>query len=175
MAESNKCVVAIRTPSGNLVKAFDVRISGHDVYVIYSDCSVRDAHSSYHASGQYHIKIGKRYVQWDGGPTATMEPMKLFRTPPGLITGRVACWTVGWEICRLDAVLPRLDSADMIVDTQSLSPHLILGFEVTVVGDEAKKRETIVGFPIIASHQFGNSVCTEIDAFVLTEEENELR
>ena len=56
----------------------------------------------------------------------------------------------------------------MIVDTQSLSPHLILGFEVTVVGDEAKKRET-------ASHQFGNSVCTEIDAFVLTEEENELR
>ncbi len=41
MAESNKCVVAIRTPSGNLVKAFDVRISGHDVYVIYSDCSVR--------------------------------------------------------------------------------------------------------------------------------------
>ena len=83
MAESNKCVVAIRTPSGNLVKAFDVRISGHDVYVIYSDCSVRDAHSSYHASGQYHIKIGKRYVQWDGGPTATMEPMKLFSHSSG--------------------------------------------------------------------------------------------
>ena len=55
--------------------------------------------------------------------------------------------TVGWEICRLDAVLPRLDSADMIVDTQSLSPHLILGLEVTVVGDEAKKRATIVVFP----------------------------
>jgi len=107
------------------VKAFDVPISGHDVYVIYSDCSVRDAHSSYHASGQYHIKIGKRYVQWNGRPTATMEPMKLFRTPPGLITGRVACWTVGWEICRLDAVLARFDSADMIVDAQSLSPHLI--------------------------------------------------
>ena len=79
----NQISAAIRTPSGNLVKAFDVRISGHDVYVIYSDCSVRAAHSSYHASGQYHIKIGKRYVQPDGGPTATMEPMKLFRTPPG--------------------------------------------------------------------------------------------
>jgi len=55
--------------------------------------------------------------------------------------------TVGWEICRLDALLARLDSADMIVDTQSLSPHLILGLEVTVVGDEAKKRATIVVFP----------------------------
>lgn len=65
-----------------------------------------------------------------------MEPMKLYRTPPGLVAGRSGCWTVGWETRRLDEILPSLSShADMLVDTQPLdSTESMLVFEVSVVG-----------------------------------------
>lgn len=39
-----------------------VGIKGDDIYVNYSDSSVATAHGSYLASGQQHIKIGRKYV-----------------------------------------------------------------------------------------------------------------
>jgi hypothetical protein len=166
-----ECVVGIRTLSGRLVKAFDVRIIAEDIYVNYSDCSTPEAHSSYHASGQRHTKVGGQFIEWTGGPTGDMEPMKLYRTPPGLVAGRSGCWTVGWETRKLDAILPNLSSrADMLVDAPPLDgTESILAFEVCVVGNEAKRRNNIVGFRIIKSHRFGNTVQVEIDAFVVDE------
>lgn len=86
-----------------------------------------------------------------------------------MVAGRSGCWTVGWEIQKLDAILPTLSSdPDMVVDTRALKgTELVLAFEVSVVGREARKRDNIVGFRIIASHQFGEAVRVEIDAFVL--------
>ena len=134
--EPTACVVGIRTLSGQLVKAFDVRIANEDIYVNYSDCSTPEAHSSYHASGQHHTKVGGRFVEWTGGPTGDMEPMKLCRTPPGLVTARAGCWTVGWEIRKLDVILPSLSShADMLVDAPPLDDaESILALEVSVCG-----------------------------------------
>jgi hypothetical protein len=167
---SPKCVVGVRTPSGNTVKAFDVCIDGHDVYVNYSDCSTPEAHASYHESGQYHMKKSKGYIQWDGGLAGEMQPMKLFRTSPQRVKERSNFWTVGWYVAKLDHVLPTLDgTADMLVDAGKLQGNSILGFEASVVGGEARKRDNIVGYAIIDSHQFGGALRVEIDAFVISE------
>ncbi len=166
-----ECIVGIRTLTGFLVKAFDVRIVGEDIYVNYSDCSTPEAHSSYHASGQYHTKVGGQFIKWTGGLSGDMEPMKLYRTPPGSVTGRSGCWTVGWETRKLDAVLPSLSSdPDMLVDARTLDgTESILAFEVSVVGYQARARDNIVGFRVIDSHRFGKPVQVEIEAFVLDE------
>jgi hypothetical protein len=82
------CIVGIRTPKGSTVKAFDVCIRGEELYTNYSDCTTREAHASYHKSGQYHMKREKQYIEWTGGASGQMEPMKLFRMPPGLVTDR---------------------------------------------------------------------------------------
>jgi len=161
------CTVGIRTPKGSSVKAFDVRIRGEELYTNYSDSTTPEAHASYHKSGQYHMKRQKQYIQWTGGLTGQMEPMKLFRTPPGLVTDRSHFWTIGWHVANLDSVLPPLiGNADMMVDAIRLEPHMILGFETNVVGKEARERKSIVGFPIIASHIFGGPVNVEICSFV---------
>jgi hypothetical protein len=149
--------------------AFDVCIKDKDVYVNYSDSSVAAAHGSYHASGQQHIKIGTEYVKWSGGSAGDMEPMKIFRSPVGVVSGRNDFWTIGWEISKIESILPTLTDADMIVDAEALRGDLILGLQVGILGTEAKNRESIVGFPIVASHCFGNTVRAEITAFTLTQ------
>ncbi|MBI3670976.1 MAG: hypothetical protein HY237_14495 [Acidobacteria bacterium] len=165
-----KCVVGIQVATG-LVKAFDVCIKDGNIYVNYSDISTPEAHGSYHASGQYHIKIGGSYAKWTGGPTGDFEPMKLFHTPPALVTSRSGCWTIGWPVCRLANVLPKLDSApDMVVDARSLAGNSVLGLEVSAVGDEATSRTEIVGYSVIATRRFGTDVRAEIEAFILPEE-----
>src|SRR5207245_11345356 len=127
-------VVGIRTPSGLLVKGFDVCIKGEDVYVNYSDSHTPAAHGSYHASGQKHTKIGRDYVKWDAGPSGNLEPMKLFRTPTRHVIDRSRCWTIGWEVPKLDSTLPKAVSADVVIPAQDLQPNEILGLEVSVVG-----------------------------------------
>jgi len=172
MSQEMQFVVGIRTPR-KIVKAFDIRIKGHDVYVNYSDCNTPESHCSYHASGQKHIKIATQYVQWTGGPSANMEPMKLFRTPPAMVHGRSGVWTVGWVVGELERTLPTLNrKPDMLVSASDVAPSLVLGFEVDLIGPNAKKQERIVGFPVIASQQFGKGLRAEVNAFVLTEEQN---
>jgi hypothetical protein len=39
------------------------------------------------------------------------------------------------------------------VDAKALKGELVLGLEVSVIGDKAKKRENLVGYPVIASHR----------------------
>jgi hypothetical protein len=171
-SDPNKCTVAIRTSSGGLVKAFDVCIRGEDVYTNYSDSTTPEAHSSYHKSGQYHMKKGKRYIEWDGGPTGQMEPMKLYRTPPGLVLDRVRFWTVGWQVSNLNVVLPALTvNADMIVDATHIEPDAILAFEANIIGQKSKEQMNIVGYPVISSHRFGNAVLVEICSFVVRDEQ----
>lgn len=170
MATEERCVVGIRT-AGHLVKAFDVCIQGSDVYVNYSDVSLASSHGRYHASGQQHIKIGEEYVKWDGGPAGRMEPLKLYRLPPASLYGREQFWTIGWEVSKLEAVLPTLNKADVEFDAQPLPPKYVLALEVSVVGPAAIERENIVGFPILKEHLFGESVRVEIVASTMTEQQ----
>jgi len=167
-----KCVVGIREPGGALVKAFDVCIKdGTDIYVNYSDSSTPEAHVSYHASGELHFKIDGRYVEWDGGQKGEMEPMRLARVQPRKVEGRGEFCPIGWEVSKLARVLPALDSTpDMLVDAQELTGDSVLAFQVSAVGDDAKSRKSIVGFPVVATHRFGVELGAEIEAFVLSAE-----
>lgn len=162
-------MVGVRAPSGALVKAFDVRISGEDAYVNYSDSSVAAAHGSYHASGQQHVKIDREYVNWSGGSSGEMEPMKIYREPPATVFGRNNFWSIGWKISTLETILRLLDNADVIVDASTMDADLVVAFEVSVIGPDAKDRVTTAGFPIVATHVFGGSLKVEIAAFTLTE------
>ena len=168
----NSIVVAIKTPTGKLVKGFDVCNKGSDVYVNYSDSSTPSAHTSYHASGQLHFKKGGDYIEWTGGPSGAMEPMKLFRKPPSSITGtqRAEFWTVGWEIAQLDHILPVLIGApDMTVDASKENPSFILGLKASLVGPHAPKKNNEVGFPIIALQTFPRTLNIEIYSFLIGE------
>jgi len=168
MAVKETCLVGIKAPSGNVVKAFDVNIKGNDVYVNYSDSSVAAAHGSYHASGQQHIKIGRNYVEWTGGPSGQMEPMKLFRTPPSDVTSREDFFPIGWEIRKLASVLPGLNSQpDMLVDVSGEDGDSILGLYLSVLGKGVGSRSSISGYRVLRSHKFGDAVEVEIDAFIV--------
>jgi hypothetical protein len=175
-ASVETCVVGIREPGGTIVKAFDVCIKGGtDIYVNYSDSSTPEAHVSYHASGELHFKIGGRYVTWDGGPKGEMEPIRLARTQPRNVKARGEFYPIGWEVSKLASVLPALDSTpDMLVDAQELTGDSVLAFQVSAVGNEAKGRKSIVGFPVVATHRFGTKPGAEIEAFVLSEEKASL-
>ena len=119
------------------------------------------------------MKKGKQYIEWDGGLTGQMEPMKVYRTPPELVLGRVPFWTIGWEVPKLDDVLPALNSpADMTVDATHLESDAILAFQASVIGCKSKELRNTVGYPIIASYRFGNKVLVEICSFVVLDEQN---
>ena len=169
MAAEKYCVVGIRTRAGMLVKAFEVCIKEADIYVNYSDTSVASAHGSYHASGQQHIKIGRECVKWDGGPSRQMEPMKSERVPPKSVAGRELIWLIGWNVSKLESILPALDKADYVLDAQALAAESILAFEVSIVGQAALRHKTTAGFPILDVHVFGNAVRVEIAGFTLSE------
>jgi hypothetical protein len=166
-----KCVVGILVPGGTLVKALDVCINGQDVYANYSDCSTPAAHMSYHASGQQHMKRGSRYVEWTGGPTGQMEPMKFFRTPPADVNTREDFFPIGWDVGKIPSVLPALNSKpDFLVDARCLAANSILAFYVSIVGNQVEKRSNVSGYPVVASHLFGSAIRVEIDAFIVSEE-----
>lgn len=162
------CTVGIVVPGIGNVRAFEVCIDGQNVYVNYADCSAPDVHGSYHASGQVHFKIGRSYINWTGGPTGGMESMKFFRMSPGTVDAREDFWNSGWEVCKLHSILPALNSkADFLVNAQNLDGSSILGLFVSVVGDKVPTRSSVSGYPVVASHRFGNSVRVDIDAFIV--------
>jgi hypothetical protein len=162
--------IGIRTPGGQIVQAFDLCIKGDDSYVNYGDCSTQEAHGSYHASGQKHIKIGGQYVYWNGGPTGKWEPMKQFLPRPAEVTGRAEWFTIGWQVSRLDQVLPQLQGTPaLIVDAQNLNPDAGVVLTVSVVGNAATDRVDILGFPLVALQQFGTAPCVEVAACVIDE------
>lgn len=170
--QKNNFQVGIKTPSGKIVQAFDLCIKGDDSYVNYGDCSTPEAHGSYHASGQKHIKIGGQYVYWNGGPTGKWEPMKLFLLRPAEVTGRAEWFTIGWEVSRLDQVLPPLQGTPaMIVDAQNLDSAAGVVLTVSVIGNAANTRTDILGFPVIALQRFGTAPRVEVAACVLAEEQ----
>jgi hypothetical protein len=84
------------------------------------------------------------------------------------VVERSRCWVVGWYIPDLDTALPKLVSADVTISAQKLQTSEILALEVNVVGRYAQTRPDILGFPIIARHQFGSSTRIEIEAFVVS-------
>jgi hypothetical protein len=167
-----KYVVAVKTPSGKMVKVFDVCIKGSNVYLNYSDASTPEYHKSYHSSGQQHFKIGGKYVEWTGGISGQMEPMKLIRELPAKVTGRSDFCTIGWKIFQLEQALPMLqESSAMTIDAHNIDSDNVC-FHIDVIGDEARNPTSMLGFPIFASQQFGTGAPRiEIFAFAITSEQ----
>jgi hypothetical protein len=153
------CIVGVQL-AASVVKALTLRVSDQgDVYTNYSILGLPEAHSSYHASGQQHIKNGGSYVEWDGGPgpTSTMEPMKIHRKKP--------C-----EVITRAGVLPVLcETADMLVDARVFDGDSILYFRSYVIGPRAKLIQQDLGFPAIGVHTISGKVQVEIVAFVISE------
>lgn len=154
------CVVGVQVV-GLVVKAFKVCIAqGGDVYVNYAMTGVPEAHTSYHASGQKHSKIGRKCMA-DG---------ELFTPPPrptrNVIT-RSACQDpIAWRVADLPKVLPSMTrTADITVDARCLSENALLLFKISVVGNWARECRIRAGFRKIKTHHFGSRVRVEIEAF----------
>lgn len=148
--------------------AISVAISDtNDVYVNY----LGDMHTSRHASGQHHQKIGKRYVTWTGGPTGYWQPMKECKVRPRDVLQResVAVW--GWTIGRIPSVLPSCrDVCGMAVDATAFPDSWTLGIEVSIVNGDPDQRTEILGFPVVQRHRICNGIIVvEIEAFVIDE------
>src|SRR5579864_669372 len=172
MAQGNNFKIAVKTPSGTLVQAFDLCIKGADSYVNYCDSTTPEAHGSYHASGQKHIKIGGKYVYWNGGPTGEWEPMKQRLPRPSEVEGRAEWFVIGWQVSTLDhALTPLQGTPAMIVDAQDLNPDGGLVFTVSVVGDAARKRTEILGFPLVDVQEFGTGPRVEVAVCLVADEQ----
>jgi hypothetical protein len=142
-----------------------------DVYVNYLGDG-QEMHTSHHASGQHHQKIGKRYVTWTGGPTRHWEPMKSAKIKPTQVSEResVAVW--GWVIARIPSVLPPVtDACGMVVNAALFRDSWTLGLEVSIVSRDSNQRTEILGYPVVQRHRVSNGlIIVEIEAFVIDEE-----
>jgi hypothetical protein len=58
----------------------------------------------------------------------------------------------------------------MLVDARTLAGDSVLAFQVSAVGNQARNRKSIVGFPVVATHRSGTTLEAEIEAFVLSAE-----
>ena len=67
MNQRRICLIAVRCGEQERL-ALEVCVRGSDVYVNYfARDGAKQAHSSYHESGQRHIKTNGGYVEWTGG------------------------------------------------------------------------------------------------------------
>ena len=154
-----------------IVTALEVCLRGSDIYVNYfAKEGTKIAHTSYHSSGQRHIKKKNDYVCWTGGPSGDWEPMKEFKTPPTMVAGREHVATIGWNVSDLQSVLPLIcGQAGTTVQIPS-EPHFdVVGLEVSILGLGATPRPEICGFPVIHRHWIRNDIAVEIEAFGLNE------
>jgi hypothetical protein len=167
---SESCVVAVQL-AGSLLKAFDVRVTdAGDVYGNYSMRGIPDAHWSYHASGQQHLKKGCNYAEWEPDSTGKLVPRISRQEEPMQIVTRRACVDpIGWKAAELATALYALsESADMVVDCRHLSGNALLVFKISVVGDWTRERKIRPGFTKIKTHRFGSRVRIEIEAFEIS-------
>jgi len=71
--------------------------------------------------------------------------------PKQVITRSDSGSPIGWEVAKLASVLPILtDAADMLVDARTLREDSILAFKVEVIGQWARQRCSVSGFPVSA-------------------------
>lgn len=168
------CVVAIRQGERDWL-ALEVCIKDADLYVNYfapdgtpawlALSHWKKAHTSYHASGQQHIKKGRDYVYWTDGPAGEWCPIELLKQPPGTVADREECSTIGWMIGELDSKLPLATiGADMVVDGSALPRSSYLVFEVSVVGPATTARTEVLGFQVLQRHRVSNGLVVEIEA-----------
>jgi hypothetical protein len=155
---SDSFVVGVQLAS-SIVKAISFRISPKgDVYANYSMDGIPEAHASYHASGQQHIKKGRKY-----SPQG-----KRFKMPPTEVVTRVLCQedSIAWKVAKLGNVLPVLnEAADMIVDARGLSDESLLLFKAWVIGNWVREHRPRPGFRKIKADRFGTNVRVEIEAY----------
>lgn len=164
-------IVGVRFAGQNWA-VLEVRIKNSNVYVNYfQKDGTAKAHTSYHASGQSHIKKGSDYVYWTGGGSGQWEPMKQFKMPPTKVIGREKVSVIGWEVASLGSVLPPLSpETEVLLEIPSEPEFSILGFEISVVGREAIPRTDILGFPVLTTKRISNGVAVEIEVFALKHE-----
>jgi hypothetical protein len=149
--------------------AIQICIRGTDVYLNYFHRDgKKQAHASYHASGQYHIKTDRGYVYWRGaGP---WQPMKQSKSPPGAVTVRETLPAIGWQIGSLASALPPLSGvADMTVDVSAFPANSIVGLEASVIQPNAPPSQDVTGFSVVQRQRFSNGVNIEIEAILIDE------
>jgi hypothetical protein len=151
--------------------AISIAISdANDVYVNYLG-DEKKRHTSRHASGQHHQKIGKRYVTWTDRPTGHWEPMKECKVTPTEVSQResVAVW--GWTIGRIPSVLrPCQEACGVVIDASAFPDSWTLGLEVSILNTDPHQRTEILGFPVVQRHRVSNgAIVVEIEAFVIDE------
>ena len=149
-------------------EAIDVNIvperGGHNIYVNFKGPN-DGAHISYHASGQHHMKIGRKYVTMNGGENAKM----LRHTcPPNSVSERQSPEPVGWARPQIEALTVCARPADISFDVSDLRQDQIVGLVVSVIGAAEPPRETTDdGYRIIGRFRFSDTITVEIEAFLI--------
>jgi hypothetical protein len=163
------CLVAVQLAT-SIVKALVVGISdAGDVYVDYSMSGSRRKHISYHASGQYQTKKGRKHVFKFIGPEGRLQPAIHMRPRPESVRDRENVASIGWLVGALCELFPQADRMpEMLVDARTLDHSSNLAVLVDIVGPEALLLHEIGGFPILKSHRFSGTVTVEIVVFSVT-------
>jgi len=168
------CFVALRVGSRTF-NALKVCIEGEDAYVndLRRDGLPQNVHTSYHASGQRHLKIGHDcYPIYRIEASGERVPLKSFKPRPASVQGRenICCITWGIED-GLAEVLPLADCVpDFLVDTTPIvGPLPSLAIGVDVVGKEAISLKDVGGYPILASFRLVGDITVELAAFRVAE------
>lgn len=152
--------------------AISVAISDqNDVYVNYLG-NEQKIHTSHHASGQQHHKVGRRYVTWTADSSGSWEPMKMTKPMPVEVFERKSLAVWGWNIARIPEVLtPCQTDCGFIVNAMPFPNSFTLGLETSIINGDLSQRADILGFPVVQRQRVSNGVIVvEIEAFVVDEE-----
>ena len=164
-------LIAVRR-TGQAWLALEICIKGDDVYVNHF---LRDgrkqAHVSYHSSGQRHIKTNGDYVKWTGSPDGSWQPLKIFEERPATVVGRVHIDFVMWEVKSLSSVLaPLTQPADIVIDAEDLPGASLLALECSLVGPAAVSRDELLGFQVLQRYRLSGSLVVEVEAVHIVED-----
>jgi hypothetical protein len=174
MPQLAQCFVAFRLGSRTL-NALKVCIEGEDVYVndLRRDGVPQNVHTSYHASGQRHMKIGHDcYPIYRVEGSGERIPLKSFKPRPASVRGRENICCITWRIeDGLAELLPLADFVpDFLVDTTPLAgPLASLAIDLSVVVSVAVSRKDVGGYPILASFHLVGDITVELAAFCVAE------
>jgi hypothetical protein len=148
--------------------AIDVNIVGHDVYVNYKGPNA-GAHTSYHASGQEHVKIGRQYVTVNGGCPPVKKLVRQ-RPPPSAVDTRESPSPIGWTKSQIRSLPVRSTPAHATIDVSNFAEDHIIGLLVSVIGPAEPQRDKIDDLcPVIGCFRFSEKLTVEIEAFLVEE------
>jgi hypothetical protein len=169
MATPVRSVVAIEWQALRFA-ALNVSIHNEDVYVNYYDRGgqVR-AHTSYHASGQHHIKVNGKYVRWTDG-SGGFRPMKLRKVPPASLSEREEVSGIGWAVGDIQFALPELSTdAALVVHASNYREPSVVLLVTSILGSKDELRSAYLDhYPVVGRYRLRTAgVFVEIEAVLV--------